>query len=316
MAPHRVPLLILAGSDRRPGPVPAGADSFHFVAGYKGAEFLVEGRCLAAVLVERCRQSGAFEDVSIVGPTAVYRDLVDCPIVDTDGHVGINVRAGIRDVLERHGADSPVAVMACDVLPSVEEIASLASALAAPLAEGAAFCFPLIRAAEDLGASSWKPQYGVRPEVDAEPVAFLPGHLVVARPSQLRMGVLYRLLDLFYRERNRDYDERRRVIVLLVLWTLIKRDLSNLMRFAAPVLTWTVLRHGLRIFWLWRRGQLDFDSLARHASKLLVRRAVFRRLGPRAVRFVVSDALAFAKDVDTREELEEIGGTVSNPATE
>ncbi len=124
-----VPIVILAGSDRRPGPVPAGGEGFHFVVGYKGAEIRVDDRPLIAVLVERLRSSGAFSEVWVAGPQSVYADIVDAPIVDTDGTVAENLRRAERHVRAQCGSDSRIAFIACDILPSIGEIADLTQRL-------------------------------------------------------------------------------------------------------------------------------------------------------------------------------------------
>ena len=68
-----------------------------------------------------------------------------------------------------------------------------------------ALAISLVMAGRDLGAASWKPKYRVQPSPGEEAVPFLPGHLGVAWPSCLRMGLLYRLFFLAYQERNRDF---------------------------------------------------------------------------------------------------------------
>lgn len=312
-----IPLVILAGSDRRAGPVPAEASNLHFVVGYKGACLRFGGRPLAQVLVERARKSKAFGEVYLSGPARVYQELVDCPVIDTDGHVGQNIRAAVNLVRERHGRRARLAFMACDILPEAEEIAELAdqlTRLSAPGEEIPALALSFIAAEAPLGASSWKPKYRIRTGPNAESHILLPGHLAVAWPARLRMGLLYRLLDLFYRERNKDYDQRRRAIIARILLTLLGRDFFNLIRLKPPTLTYTVLRHGLGTFMRWRRNQLDLEGLAHGCAAIIVRRRYFRRWRSRCVRIATTPLLSFAKDIDTEEELGEVAEKLKDEA--
>lgn len=316
---REIPIVVLAGSDRRPGPVPSGGEELHFVTGYKGAELRLGERCLAQLLVERLRASEAFAEIYLAGPARVYGDLVDCRVIDTDGHVGRNIQAAIEAVQRRHGKDTLVAFAACDILPEPGEIRELAAELTAAssvsksgLEERPAFAMAIIVAKGALGASGWKPRYRLRPSRGSEPVSFLPGHLVVAWPARLRTGLVFRLLQLAYRERNREYGHRRREILLRMLGTLLRRDLLNLVRLKPPTLTYRVLRHGLGAFNRWRRGELDIEGLARCLGGILVRWKHFRSHGASCVRLVTSTLISFAKDIDTREELEELGRQIQD----
>ena len=71
-ADEKLPIVILGGSDRRPGAVPTGADSYHFISGYKGAELKVADGPLIGKLLERIRASGAFDHIYVAGPRKVY----------------------------------------------------------------------------------------------------------------------------------------------------------------------------------------------------------------------------------------------------
>ena len=327
-----VPVVILAGSDRRPGPVPAGGEGFHFVVGYKGAEIRVGDRPLIAVLIERLRASGAFAEVWVAGPKNVYEGLVDAPIVDTDGTVGENLRRAERHVRSLRGSDARIAFIACDILPSVEEIAELTAQLkivmrpptpdakASPaLAISLCSVDASSEATDDdeavarrLGSSVWKPRYSIRPTAGAEPIPFLPGHLAIAWPARLRTGLFYRLLRLAYQERNRDLDHRKRTIVLRVLSALLWRDLRNLLRLEWPLLTYTVLRRGLGAFFRWRRGEWDVPGLEKASAGVCVRRRTARACPGNAVRIVLTSHLSFAKDLDTREEIAELNNAATD----
>jgi len=99
-------------------------------------------------------------------------------------------------------------------------------------------------------------------------------------------------------------------MVLSVLGTLIGRDIRNLARLEPPTLTYSVLRHGLGTFARWRRGEIDMAGLELGLAKIVVRRRHFRREGPASVRIVTSRHIAFAKDLDTREEVAELDRTI------
>lgn len=306
-----VPLILLAGSDRRQGTVPAEARNLRFLKGYKGADLKIQGRPLAECLLERVRESRGFAPVYLAGPERIFGSIVDCEVIDTDGHVGENIRAGVDFVLKRHGPRSPVGIMACDILPRADEIQEMVGLLLDPGAHPGetlevGLAMSLIRADRDLGASSWKPRYGIRPTPSEAPVPFLPSHLGIAWPHRLRLGLLFKLLRLAYRERNRDYSRRQRTIFLRIIGALLARDFSSLLRFRPPIVTYMVLRYGLSAFSLWRRGELDLDRLCFSFGAVFVKRKYLRRWGSRCVRLVTSDSVAFAKDIDTEEELREL----------
>src|SRR5437870_5269488 len=67
----RLPLIILAGSDRQAGPVPAGLHPEQLLRGCKGAHRLPSGRPLIAELVDRYRHSGRFSEPIVIGPEHV-----------------------------------------------------------------------------------------------------------------------------------------------------------------------------------------------------------------------------------------------------
>ena len=80
MAPS-FPILILAGSDQRAGPVPPGLRGAEMLSGFKGALPLPSGVSLVAELVSRLRQAQRFADPLLIGPRSVYAKLVDCEVV-------------------------------------------------------------------------------------------------------------------------------------------------------------------------------------------------------------------------------------------
>lgn len=309
----RMPLAILAGSDRRPAPPARGVDRSEYIVGYKGAEIEVGGRPLVAILVDRARTAGLFHPIYVIGPEKVYGSLTSAEVIDTDGSLGKNLRVAIETIERRHGKDTGIAFLACDVLPSERELRDTMVDLAESLPDGVrgagetpAMALSAVQADGRLGASAWKPRYGIRRSPGGELLELLPGHLGVIWPGKLRRGLLFRVLELAYRERNRDYRHRRRTIVTRLLSMLLWRDVLNIFRMRAPTLTWAVLRYGLGGCVAWRHGELDLAGLSRSLAGILVHRDTFRRLGENAVRIAVSDRISLAKDIDTRRELDEL----------
>ncbi|MEW6742459.1 MAG: hypothetical protein AB1486_06845 [Planctomycetota bacterium] len=320
-----IPIVILAGSDRRPAAVPRGAESYHFLVGYKGARVHLQGQPLVRLLEQRLRQSAILGDVYLAGPRAVFEGLVDCAIIDTDRDIGRNIRATVDYLRERHGPETPIAFIASDILPETQEIDALVRDLMVPPAPSVGpplpaqipfFAWAMVHPEGALGASSWKPQYGIRPARDQPPLPFLPAHLAIIRPRYLRMRLLYRILQLAYEVRNRDFGHRRRVILTKLLWMLVRRDVANLFSLRAPTLTTTVLRHGLATISRWRKGVLDIEGLARGIAAVIVSRRLYRSCGAAAVRILVTPYLSFAKDLDTREEVTELEGELPSDETQ
>jgi hypothetical protein len=299
-----IPLAILAGSDLRPGSLPPGSPELHPLAAYKALAIRVAGRPILELLVERLRASAAFDPIAVAGPARVYAGLVrGIRFVDTDADVATNLRAAVDDFL-RLRAEGPLAIMACDVLPSARELRALAADFHAR-APCAAW-FPLVRAPREIGAFGWKPRYGIAPERGAEPERVLPGHLVIADPRALRLPLLYRLLGIAYRTRNRPVETRRRAMLRAVLLELVKQDLRNLLRLRVPDLTWKVVTSGLAVARQVRAGSIVRAELEHHITRILVRAAHRRRHPERGVRLPVVDALGIAEDVDTEEEAAEL----------
>ena len=294
-----LPVAILGGSDRRPGPLPA-ASGLHPLNQYKGIALKVGGRPLVAHLVERLAAAG-FGPVSIAGPARIYAPLeLAAELVDTDRDVAANLRAAV----EHHGrrGPGPMALLACDVLPTAQELARVRDLWAeSPRAD---LWLPFVRfprRPEALGAFGWKPTYHL--EVAGEgPLDILPGHLGIFDPGALRLPLLYRLLGIAYRTRNHSVAVRRAAMLRASIVSLLGRDLGGLLRLRAPTLTWTVVRSGLRLARNLRAGRLSLAELERLIGRIFLRRGQ----GGTGVRLPVTDVLSLALDVDTEEEAREL----------
>ncbi len=279
--------------------MPESGSSLHPLATYKGVAVRLDGRPLVALLVERLLASRGFGPVTIAGPARVYAPLgLAARIVDTDASVARNLRAAI----EAHGANEPLAVLACDVLPSTAELGELRSRYeeAAPCA----LWFPFVRVPRDrqaLGPFAWKPDYVV--VLDAgEVVRILPGHLGICAPSALRLPLLYRLFDSAYRTRNHSVGYRRAVMLRTVLASLILQDLKLLASLALPSRTFTIVRSGLRLAREVRAGRIRLAELEQLIGRIFLRQHRPLPAPGLKVRFPILDMISLAEDIDTEEE--------------
>jgi hypothetical protein len=334
-----LPLIILAGSDRQPGPVPAGISPQQVLRGYKGAHRLPSSRPLVAELVDRYRQSGRFSDPIILGPEQVYRGLIDCELVHVEGNLAATLACLRELVRSRFHPENPVALSTCDILPTADEIRQL---LAESYDPHAASCFwgQVIEARpEELGASSWKPSYHLKREVDdvagslrgastcqtpaplpltpalspegrGSELDVYPGHLVIARPAALRIRLTNHLLKVAYRFRNRDMRWRHLQIVAHGLGRLMWEDFRQLFTGRLPLLTFSIPYHGLRAYYLWRRGELTLRGFENAIRRTFLHRRYQQHNEGRPVVFARSRILSLAKDIDTVAELAELGAKV------
>ena len=303
--PGRLPIIILAGSDPRPGAVPRGLKREDMLSGYKGAHRLPWGRCLAGELVERVKESDRFEEPILVGPRWVYDGQVDCEIVDVDGYLMTTLRSAFQVIRNRFSLSSPIAFSTCDILPTPDEIHRLLETCYVPYQE-CMFWWQLVEAKpEDLGISAWKQLYQIRPGFGQLPKNLYPGHLVIARPSALRIGLTNRILELMYRYRNREIHKRQFRMITRSLRTLVAEDLHDLFSLKLPVLTVSIPYYGLRAYYRLRHRTLTLPDFESAVAKAFVRREFHHFAHGRPVVFAITQILSFAKDIDTKAELAE-----------
>ncbi|NIO10259.1 MAG: hypothetical protein GTO40_20545, partial [Deltaproteobacteria bacterium] len=220
--PSRLPCIVLAGSDPFSGAIPTGLKREDMLTGYKGAQRLPVKRCLAGELVERLKQSDRFEGPILVGPRRIYEGEVDCQVVNAEGDILTTLRTALQFVRARFNFSSPVAFSTCDILPTPNEIRQLLDFCYAPH-EGSPFWWQMVEAEPaSLGAGAWKRPYRIRPEVGEPPKNLYPGHLVIARPSALRIELANRVLELMYRYRNREVRKRHFPMIARGLGTLVR----------------------------------------------------------------------------------------------
>lgn len=300
-----LPILILAGGDTVRTAPPPGLRSGDMLRGYKGALPLPNGKVLVQELIDRLQASGRFREPVLIGPTSIYGPLsLGCRIVDVHGSLERTLIRTVETILEQFDPVSPVAVTACDILPSAAECERLLSEAYEPVRDCVFWGQFVAAPPQGLGASSWKPHYRFAGG-DAS-VRLYPGHLVILRPAALRFRVLARLLHLAYCYRNRPLDYRWSRILLRSLGTLAAQDLRNLLRLQLPGLTVSIPFHCLAAYRRYRGGELSVDGFERAFTRTFVHRRYYHACGNRPVVFSTTHILAFAKDLDTRAELAEL----------
>lgn len=306
MATLELPLILLAGRDRRQTSLPDGVDDRHLLRGYKAMEVEIGGRPLIVRLLERLHEGGVRGPIFVAGPARVYRELAgEVRLVDTDGDFGENIRASLKAVRE-DGHRGHVAVLTSDVLPEADELRAAFDDFERhqPLD----FWMLVCRAGDPakLGASAWKPTYLLRPEGESEAAATLPGHLFMADPENLRLELLYSLFELAYRTRNRPTSYRRTVIVRSVLSTVFAIDFKRLVTFRRPIVTRDMLWNGLVLVKkiMSDRG-VDQGEMEDRLRRIWVRSSFRRRHPGRRGRVMIHDGVSFARDIDTEEEARE-----------
>jgi len=309
--PEAMPIVILAGSDQQPGPVPKDLQVGDMLSGFKGAIPLPWGRSLAAEFVARVRATGRFQDPLLVGPKAVYAGLVDCEIIDVEGTLTTTLRRVIELLRTRFDGHAPVAASACDILPTSSEITDLLTSEFDPHADCCFWWQWIAAEAESLGASAWKPRYAIRRGPDSPPETVYPGHFVIFRPQSVRLELLMRLLTLAYRYRNLPLKQRAWPMLSRGLGLMLLEDLRNLTQGQLPILTVSIPWYLSRAYRELQTRRLTVTGLEQHAARVFLHRRFRRRARP--VVISVSPILSFAQDIDTQAELDairvqEVGG--------
>jgi hypothetical protein len=222
------------------------------------------------------------------------------------------VARNLRAEIEAHGSaqGGPLAVLACDVLPSTAELDELRAGYerAAPCA----LWFPFVRVPDDpgkLGAFAWKPVYRVGTPTGAV-VRILPGHLGIFEPTALRLPLLYKLFDAAYRTRNHSVPQRRAVMLRTVLFSLLGQDLKRLARLRLPDRTLTIVGSGLKLARELRRGHIGLQELERLIGRIFLREQPSRVAAGAGILFPILDMISLAEDIDTEEEARAVQGEV------
>ena len=309
--PPTLPLVILGGRDRHTSNrLPEGGGDQQLLHGYKTLDVRIGDRPLIEVHLERLRATGAFDPIFLVGPAALYRPLdLGIELIDSDGAFGDNLRASVNGAT----VDRPrghLAVIAGDILPEAEELDRALTDLASHFP--CDYWMPQVPVPDDLrqlGESAWKPKYRIRPSHSdgtvGEALAVLPGHLLVADLRGVRLELMYRMLELFYRTRNQPIWRRRRTTVTGLLSTMLWYDLRNLVHLRAPTTTFSMLYHGLSLAAKLKSGLVQREAEDR-IRQIFFTRYHRRRFPDHRGRIALLDLLSLAKDIDTVEEAREV----------
>ena len=303
------PLVVLAGSDSRPARLAESGRGYRPLTGFKSASLEIDGRPLVRCILDRLVESGRFSDLYVAGPSQVYSGLVDgARLVDCNDRLEGNLRTAFEAVREDH-PHGPIAFLASDILPEVETIRAVMDRYAddAPCD----VFFPLAQVPDDaaaLGPSAWKPRYRIRPDAESRPRTILPGHLIIVDPDALRIRLVYRLIALSYRTRNRPMGGRGLTMLRGVLMTALHEDLRQLFTPGLPDLTAAVIADGAVVVMGLRSGNMTRERLERAVRRVVVSSGHRRRYPRRKVQVpILAGALSLARDIDTEEEAREIG---------
>jgi hypothetical protein len=275
------------------------------LVGPKGALHLPNGNTLAGELMERFRASGRFQRPILVGPARVFREQgLDCEIVDTNGNLADTLHRTMETIGKHFGMSVPIAVSACDILPTAGEISELLTSGYDPVEE-CVFWWQMVESERTrMGASKWKNTYRFRIGTDTT-IDLYPGHLVILRPEALRIEVMIRLLQLAYRYRNRPLWRRVIGMNLRGLGILAWQDVCNLRRFQFPSLMFSIAFHCWLAYRQYAREELSLSGFEHTFTKVFVHRHFHHLAKNRPVVVSTSHTHSFARDLDTKAELEE-----------
>jgi hypothetical protein len=265
----------------------------------------IDEKPLLDIVIDRFRACGDFSPVFVAGPRRLLGAVHNgAEVIDTDSSFGANLEAAIDHV--QAIMRGPKAFTTCDIIPSVDELTRLMADYRAH--EPLDFWLPVIAApeAEKLGTSSWKPRYRVIPTGSSEAVSILPCHLVIADPGVFRLGLVYRSFQLAYETRNTRVLYRLRRILLGVSSYLLRTDLAALRRGRWPTTTVSVAFYSVALG-LALRGKARQEDLERYLERIFVEPSS-RRIERRGGRIPLATGLSLARDIDTREEAEELTG--------
>ena len=308
-----IPLILLAGSSRRYDQMPADGQGHHPLSGYKAASLRLGDKPLIEHVCDSFRACGAFDPIYVAGPEAVYRDfdLGGALIIDSDGNFGENLKTATEHVATAH-PKSQVAYATADVLPSLEDLKIVLDDF-----EACSPCsFWMLECREPaesqkLGTSTWKPKYWIRSEHDEVPVPTLPGHLVIATPEGTRRQLLYEIFDIAYNTRNTSIEHRLWVVTLGMFASLLRADWRRIRSGRLPISTLEILINGLHFTFRLRQG-IDHEVMAKLLRRVFLLPEYRRGRSHEKGRVAVLDVLTLARDVDTREEAQELGLSLGN----
>ena len=299
-----LPIIILAGGNERVETIPDGFTADDLLRGYKGAVKLPSGRCLAGELIERICESGRFEEPVLVGPRRIYRDLVDCEISDTTGELLATITELTHLLTERYPG-RPVAVSACDILPTATDFRELLDESYAPYSNSGLWWQMVAAEPGEMGVSGWKPSYRMRLSPEGPLLNLYPGHLLILQARAIRLDWFNRFLMLAYRFRNRSIYERMIRITLRALGLWLTDDLGRIASFQWPGRVVSAPYGIFKTYGKYCQERLTVPELAAELTRQIMVPGRTRALD-HPVAMVVTRIRSFAKDIDTRTELEDI----------
>jgi hypothetical protein len=276
------------------------------LTGYKATLLLPNGRSLLSELINHVRDSDRFLDPIVIGPTKIFSDLVDCEVVNTEGNLPITLETIARFITSRFAPDQKIAFLTSDILPTAQEIRDVFDNCYLP--NSASLFWGLLVQAKinELGASNWKPVYHFKLDQESALTSLYPGHFIITCYGALRMNLLNRLLSVAYRFRNLELRKRPIRLFLGSLSALVCEDLRQLLKFKAPLVTITILFHGIRGYLQYRIGKSSVLDFSFHLGRMVLEKNFYQQANGMPLRFSVSKILSFAKDIDTQREFEEL----------
>lgn len=304
VAHETIPLIILAGRDRRTErPDRAG---YHDLGGFKAVETKIDGKPLIRIAVERFRDAGLFGPIVIAGPASVYAPLgLPARIIDTDANFGDNLKAAIETLIAE-SQPQQIGITTADIVPEPADLERVIADYREHLPLDFWMAMHRVDDPEQLRSSSYKPRYRFIPRGSSEPVATLPGHLVIANAMGGRRHLIYKVIDLAYASRGKSVAYRRVYIARRAITTLLAADLRRILRGQLPVISISLLWHGTRFAGLLRRGNLEVGHLEDITRLMWATRRHRKQYPARRGRFAILSCRSLARDVDTVEEAMEL----------
>jgi len=295
---HEIPIVILGGADKpeQMKDIEKLHHQYHkeTIIGYKIAELELNGKCLAQNLAESLQASECFSEIYIAGPKKIYESKIDknlCTIINTDSHIGENLKNSLDYIVKKYGSKVQYALIFGDILPDKGEIKKLMNELK-PY-QNADVIYELVESPLTLGNSDYKPGYTFLD--NNTPKKYLPGHLALLRPENLRTEFASRLFNLLYAKRGKDIKEKLVYVLQNIPQFIIH---AEAVLESIPYAVNGVYRFSQR-----RLSIMDFEHKAAHLFVKLPHRL---KENKKHVHIHTTDILSFGMDIDTKEELEEL----------
>jgi hypothetical protein len=294
--PTALPMVILGGRDKKENL--AYSQRVHEENGqetltcYKGAELRIFGQSLIQNLAERVKESRFFSPVYVAGPSCLYKNVTDYPIIDTDSSFGKNIQASLEYILDKYGHNARCGIMACDILPKASDISDFMESVKDRM--DADIIYQLVEKSFTEGKSAYKPKYALKERRGLR--EYLPGHLVILKPANIRLNFIYDILNTLYSLRLKDTAKKIEAVV---------KDLSQTL-YSHPIEIFESVSYGLAGYNRFRKQALTLSGLEISAAHIFVRLS-HRLLGnDHHVHIEPTRIMSFARDFDTKEEFNDV----------